>query len=81
MPHALRYNRALGLVNAVADDSCKKWSRIAAAPTAIMMAAKLAMIKARTVFSCFSVAAAHAASVKASVSMSMKIRPTAPTRA
>lgn len=75
--------RALGSVKAVADDSCRNPSRTAAVARAITVTAKHATMKTRMIFlqpprqiqrTC-----PEAASVKALVSISMNVRPSAPT--
>jgi hypothetical protein len=80
-----RYIRALDSVKAFDDDSCTKSSRTTAAPTAIIKATRHAAIKTRMTFlrlptttynACF-----ESGSVKASVSIATKMRPTAPTHA
>jgi hypothetical protein len=77
--------RALGSVKAVADDSCTNSTRTAAAPKAITATVKHATMKTRMIFlqlprqiqrTC-----PEAGSVKALVSISTKMRPSAPTRA
>src|SRR6266513_3602907 len=77
--------RALGSVKAVADGSCTNSTRMAAVPRAIAITAKHATMKTRMIFlqppwqiqrTC-----PEAGSVKALVSISTKVRPSAPTRA
>jgi hypothetical protein len=77
--------RALGSVKAVADDSCTNSTRAAAAPRAITVTAKHATMKTRMIFlqlprqiqrTC-----PETWSVKALVSISTNVRPSAPTRA
>jgi hypothetical protein len=80
-----RYIRALGSVKAFDDDSCTKPSRTTAAPTAIIEATRHAAMKTRMIFLRFPTtiynACPETGSVKASVSIATKVRPTAPTHA
>ena len=80
-----RYIRALGSVKAFDDDSCTKSSRIAAAATAIIKAARHAAMKTRMIFlrlpATIYDACPEAGSAKASASIATKVRPTAPTHA
>jgi len=77
--------RALGSVKAVAEDSCTNSTRTAAVPRAITVTTKHATMKTRMIVlqlprqiqrTC-----PEAWSVKALVSISTNVRPTAPTRA
>ena len=77
--------RALGSVKAVADNSCPNSTRTAAVPRAITVTAKHATMKTRMILlqlprqiqrTC-----REAGSVKAVVSISTNVRPSAPTRA
>jgi hypothetical protein len=77
--------RALGSVKAVAADACTNSTRTAAVPRAITATAKHATMKTRMIFlqlprqiqrTC-----PEAGSVKAVVSISTNVRPSAPTRA
>ena len=77
--------RALDSVKAVADDSCTNSTRTAAAPKQINITAKHATMKTRTIFlqlpQQIQRTCPDAGSVKALVSISTTVRPTAPTRA